>query len=365
MTTPQLQIDQVSIRYDQLTAVDNLSMTLDTGQIGCLLGPSGCGKTSLLRAIAGLEPVSEGEITLRGTLVSSPRRQRPPEKRNVGMVFQDFALFPHLNVADNIAFALGRRASQHTARVRELLRLIDLPDIAESYPHQLSGGQQQRVALARALAPEPDILLMDEPFSAVDVERRESLARQVREILRETDTTALMVTHDQQEAFTVADKVGVMKAGKLLQWDTAYTLYHRPNCVEVADFVGRGTLLRARVRNATSVDTELGVITTSHSEIEHPPGSQVLVLVRPDDVAVCQNGGVMTRVEEQAFKGALRLYTLRTPEGQKIYCYRPSHEPPPGDGQMRVGPAMDHMVLFAMPSGNQPAPDMLGGPFAT
>jgi iron(III) transport system ATP-binding protein len=361
MTTPQLNIDKVCIQYGDLLAVDSLSMQLASGTVGCLLGPSGCGKTSLLRAIAGLEPISSGYIDLRGQRVSERGQMRPPEKRRVGMVFQDFALFPHLNVRHNIGFGLAKR--KRAGRVEELLSLIDLSDAANAYPHQLSGGQQQRVALARALAPQPDILLLDEPFSAVDVERRESLAREVRDILRKTQTTALLVTHDQQEAFTVADQVGVMRDGRLLQWDTPYRLYHRPANVSVADFVGRGSLIRARVRNATSVETEFGIITNRHGDIQHPAGTEAKLLVRPDDVAVCQTGGVVARVEEEAFKGALRLYTLRTPEGQKIYCYRPSHEPTPPDGHLRVGPAMDHMVLFADEHGD--TRQTLSGPFAT
>ncbi len=217
--TTQLDIHGITCRYGAKEIFANLAFKVEKGSIACLLGPSGCGKTTALRAIAGFEPVHSGRIVLDGMTLSGPGMTLPPEQRHVGMVFQDYALFPHLNVADNIAFGLQKQTRYEKERTTtELLELIRLRDSAKAYPHQLSGGQQQRVALARALAPKPKLLLLDEPFSNLDTELRRSLSLEVRAILKEYGTTAILVTHDQTEAFNVADVIGVMASGKLLQW---------------------------------------------------------------------------------------------------------------------------------------------------
>jgi len=230
--------------------VANLSLQLERGQIGCLLGSSGCGKTTVLRAVAGFEPLLAGAIRLDGVTLSSASTQRPPERRRVGMMFQDYALFPHLNVRENVAFGLRRQArATRQVRVQEMLDVVGLAEVADSYPHELSGGQQQRVALARALAPEPELLLLDEPFSNLDVDTRERLAFELRDILKNTNHTALLVTHNQAEAFAIADRIGVMGAGgRILQWDTPYNLHHHPADDFVADFVKREALLARRAQ---------------------------------------------------------------------------------------------------------------------
>lgn len=220
-----LQLDAVRIAYDAAggphTVVDGFSMTLDAGSIACLLGPSGCGKTTVLRAIAGFEPVRDGTVRLGDEVLSSARVHLPPERRRVGMMFQEYALFPHLTAAQNIAFGLRRlpRADQQS-RTAELLALVGLPDASGRHPHELSGGQQQRIALARALAPSPRLLLLDEPFSNLDIGTRERLTAEVREILRAAGQTALLVTHNHAEAQAMADHIGVMHQGRLARWDT-------------------------------------------------------------------------------------------------------------------------------------------------
>ncbi|MBP7983930.1 MAG: ABC transporter ATP-binding protein, partial [Chromatiaceae bacterium] len=225
----QLEIKGVSVAYGDTTIVHGVDLHLEGGDIGCLLGPSGCGKTTLLRAVAGFEPVATGEIWLQGRLVARPGFGLPPEERRAGMVFQDFALFPHLSVARNIAFGLRHQGRQERqTRVAELLDLIGLPGSGAKYPHQLSGGQQQRIALARAMAPRPDILLLDEPFSSMDVELREQLAREVRELLKRDGVTAILVTHDQFEAFAMADQIAVLFGGRLHQVASGFELYHEP-----------------------------------------------------------------------------------------------------------------------------------------
>ena len=207
----RLQLDKIHISFGAAHIVNGVSLQLEQGEIGCLLGPSGCGKTTLLRAIAGFQSLQVGSISIDNNTVSESNKTVPPEQRGVGMVFQDFALFPHLNVADNISFGMRKASStERRKRVDELLDRIGLPGYHKRFPHELSGGQQQRIALARALAPKPGLLLLDEPFSSLDAELRERLAVEVRELLKNEGITALLVTHDQQEAFAMADKAGVM-----------------------------------------------------------------------------------------------------------------------------------------------------------
>ena len=237
-----LNVKQISCRYDDKVIIPDLSFSVKPGKIASLLGPSGCGKTTALRAIAGFEPIYSGEIELAGNVLSTPTDTLAPEKRKVGMVFQDYALFPHLNVNDNIAFGIqGKDKSKRANKIAELLDIIKLQNYANYYPHQLSGGQQQRVALARALAPNPVILLLDEPFSNLDTELRRSLSLEVRDILKQNNITAILVTHDQTEAFTVADEIGVFDAGVLQQWGEPQTLRQQPANDFVANFMGVST----------------------------------------------------------------------------------------------------------------------------
>jgi len=240
---PLLEINNINCRYDDQVIIDDLSFNVMNQQIVSLLGPSGCGKTTALRAIAGLETIHAGQIRLDGICLSAPGTMLPPEQRHVGMVFQDYALFPHLTVKKNIAFGLhGQNKSDIEDKVASLLALVHLDAHGDKYPHQLSGGQQQRVALARALAPQPKILLMDEPFSNLDTEMRRSLSREVREILLERQISAILVTHDQDEAFAVADITGVMLEGELQQWGVPEELLQHPANDFVARFMGGKTL---------------------------------------------------------------------------------------------------------------------------
>ncbi len=256
-----LDLDHVSLAYDTPAGlrqvVENLSFGLEKGHIGCLLGASGCGKTTILRAIAGFEPLRAGYIRLGGNILSSREIQVEPERRRVGMMFQDYALFPHLTVEKNVAFGLRRLDKKpRSARVGELLELVGLAGSAQSYPHELSGGQQQRVALARALAPKPELLLLDEPFSNLDVDMRERLAFEVRDILKQTGHTALLVTHNQAEAFAIADRIGIMHQGRLVQWDTPHGLQQRPADEFVSGFIRREALMAQRVQACLRADAD-------------------------------------------------------------------------------------------------------------
>lgn len=319
------------------------------GVIGCLLGPSGCGKTTVLRCIAGFEQVSGGTIRLDGKVVSDPHTHMPTEQRRVGMVFQDYALFPHLSVADNIAFGLrGDRAEQRHSRVSELLAMVDLAGEGGKFPHQLSGGQQQRVALARALAPRPRLLLLDEPFSNLDVDLRERLASDVRSILKAEGTTAILVTHDQHEAFAMADEVGIMHNGHIQQWDTPYNLYHKPSNRFVADFIGQGAFLPGEVLDAGHIRIELGVLSSTAlaEEVGQCLNCRVSVLLRPDDVTHDDASGLKAEVVAKAFRGAEFLYTLKLPSGAQVLSLVPSHHNHAIGEQIGIRLDVDHVVAF-------------------
>ena len=346
MSTVLLQLNNVRQAYGEQVVIHDLSLVLQKGAIGCLLGPSGCGKTTALRCIAGFERVSAGEIVLNGVCVSSANFFVPPEQRRIGMVFQDYALFPHLDVAANIGFGLHRLTRAECARrVDELLHVVQLTNVSKKYPHELSGGQQQRVALARALAPKPELLLLDEPFSNLDVSLRERLSMEVREILKDQGITAILVTHDQAEAFAIADVIGVMQQGEIQQWDTAFNLYHRPVNRFVANFVGQGVFLPGTVINAQQVAIELGIL---NGEIpQHcDNGCKVDVLVRPDDIVHDDTSPLQATVIHKAFRGAEILYTLRLVNGAKVIALVPSHHNHVIGEKIGIKLEADHIVAF-------------------
>lgn len=341
-----LVLEQLAVAYGPHTVVKDISLSLSKGQIGCLVGPSGCGKTTILRAIAGFEPVAGGQISLAQGVVSSSQLHCPPEQRHLGMVFQDFALFPHLTVAENIGFGLQQLSrADATKRTRELLQLVGLPDLGRRYIHQLSGGQQQRIALARAIAPKPEILLLDEPFSSLDAELRESLARDIRQILKHEEMTAVMVTHDQFEAFTMADLIGVMEHGRLQQWATPYELYHKPVNRFVADFIGRGVLLPGEMLDGQQVKTSFGIFSQSYlSNLQR--GEQVDVLIRPDDIVHDDDSGVTAKVLDKSFRGSHILYTLQLKSGEEVYCLALSHHNHAVGEMIGIRLDLDHMVVY-------------------
>ncbi|MBD3609622.1 MAG: ABC transporter ATP-binding protein [Gammaproteobacteria bacterium] len=341
-----LELDHIDIAYGNTAVISDVSFQLEDGDIGCLLGPSGCGKTTLLRAIAGFEKISSGKILIQHGVVSSTHLHIAPERRRIGMVFQDFALFPHLSVADNIAFGIRTMVKEQlNKRVEELLVLVGLEGYGKQYPHQLSGGQQQRVALARALAPRPSLLLLDEPFSSLDVELREQLVPEIRRILKKEKITAILVTHDQFEAFAMADNIGVINQGQLQQWDTAYHLYHQPASRFVADFIGQGVMLPGTVLNQQQVETDLGII-----DGEIPTGCKkgcaVDILVRPDDIIHDDHAQQFAEVIDKRFRGADFLYTLRLSSGNEVLCFAPSHHNHQIGERIGIHHEIDHLVIF-------------------
>ena len=348
---PWLLLDRIAVAYGRKPVIAEFSLALARGTVGCLLGPSGCGKTTVLRAVAGFEPVAAGAVWLDGERVSQPGRTQPPEARRVGMVFQDHALFPHLTVAANVAFGL-RGGADAKQRAQQMLDTVGLGSAGARYPHELSGGQQQRVALARALAPAPRLLLLDEPFSNLDIELRERLGSELRVLLKAAGTTALLVTHDQHEAFAIADEIGIMSGGRIQQWDSAYRLYHQPNNRFVADFVGQGAFLPGTVQMGQHIQMELGLLDspepihcTEHGDL-CDTGCLVDVLLRPDDVVHDDASPVTAQVLAKAFRGAEFLYTLRLDSGATVLSLVPSHHNHAIGERIGIRLEIDHVVAY-------------------
>ncbi len=342
----RLDFSNVSQAYADTPVLQGVSFHVEPGEIACLLGASGCGKTTILRCIAGFEPVLDGTVALDGHTISAPGVSLPPEQRRIGVVFQDYALFPHLTVAGNIAFGLrSAGAAERDARVRELLDMVGLDAMGDKYTHELSGGQQQRVALARALAPRPQLLLLDEPFSNLDVEMRERLSVEVRDILKREQITAVLVTHDQNEAFNIADMIGIMRNGRIEQWDTPYQLYHEPRTRYAAEFIGQGLFLSGTVLGNGGIRTEIGEFTPDIRP-KWPEGTAVDVLLRPDDVLHDDASPMQATVLHKAFRGAEFLYTLRLPQGGEVYSLVPSHHNHAIGEKIGIRLELDHLVAY-------------------
>jgi len=338
-------LSQVSLIYPQAAApaLSDLTLAVEEGATLSILGPSGCGKTTVLRAIAGFERPQTGAITIAGRPVCDAAHWVVPEERGVGMVFQDYALFPHLTVADNVAFGLQRLEKAAAARtVAQTLDLVGLSGFEDRYPHELSGGQQQRVALARALAPKPIVLLLDEPFSNLDPDMRGQMREEVEEILRLTGTTAVLVTHDHDEAFAMADRVAVLNHGRLEQVDTPEAIYHTPSTPFVANFVGQADFLLGRVDNG-KLHTEVGIF---ENVGRHPAGSAVEIMIRPDDVHIVPASPGGARIVGRQFRGSENLYTMILPSGQHLHSSESSTTVYPIGTLVDLKIVATHIVTF-------------------
>ncbi|WP_374302637.1 ABC transporter ATP-binding protein [Paracoccus sp. (in: a-proteobacteria)] len=297
-----LELDHVSRHFDGRAVLSDISLSIPAGKITCLLGQSGCGKSTLLRIISGVDrPDPGGRVLVGGTEVAGPGRFVEPEDRRIGFMFQDYALFPHLSVADNLAFGLRHLSRpERRERVAEVVERIGLGHLLDRYPHSLSGGEQQRVALARALAPRPSILLMDEPFSNLDQGLRERVRRETVGILRETGTTAIMVTHDPQEALAVGDMIVLMRAGRIEQVGTPFEIYDRPCSAYAAEFMGPCNRLTG-LWSQGRIETPIGAF---RADLDLPDGALALACIRPQALSIGPDGqGISARVMAKTFTG--------------------------------------------------------------
>ena len=345
-SSPRLDVRNVSVELQNKSILGDVSLQLHQGQIASILGPSGCGKTTLLRSLAGFQSISKGEIYVQEKLFSKAGYSLAPEFRRIGMMFQDLALFPHLTVEQNICFGLSKlNKNEQKTRINHVLELTELHQQEKKYPHELSGGQQQRVALARALAPKPEILLLDEPFSSLDPDLREQVATEVRKILKHENVTAVLVTHDQHEAFAMADEIGVMDQGNIAQWDTAYNIYHKPKTRFVADFVGLGSMVPATVIDRQTLNTEFGQVKGKIDNV-FKNNDVVDLLVRPDDIPHDDSSNITALVEEKRFRGAEFLYKLRLQSGNFVLCYAPSHHNHKIGEPIGIKLDLEHLVVF-------------------
>jgi len=323
-TDPVVSLEGLTREYGPESAVSEFSLTVDEGELVTLLGPSGCGKTTTLRLIAGLEEPTAGSVRIADRTVASSDEFVPPEQRDVGLVFQDFALFPHLSVEGNIAFGIDDwPAGRREERVTELLDLVDLADHREKMPRQLSGGQQQRAALARSLAPEPDVLLLDEPFSNLDVKLRVEMREEVRRILKAAGVTAISVTHDQEEALSISDRVAIVNDGTLEQVGKPEVVFENPESRFVASFLGRASFLPGRVRGDV-VETQLGTFRADqlNGPVAAYDGARIDVLVRPDDLEAVPAAGRNAdgRVVHRQYNGPTFVYRVELTDGTTVRC---------------------------------------------
>ncbi|GAM67228.1 ferric iron ABC transporter [Vibrio sp. JCM 19236] len=310
-----LTVKDLTCKYENQVVLESLSLKVKKGEIVCLLGASGCGKTTLLKAISGLLPLSAGRIKLNGNVIDDGKHWTPPEQRNIGMIFQDYALFPHLTVAENICFGIRDLAKEvQKERVLQMLEMVHLQDLGDRYPHQLSGGQQQRVAIARSLAYKPDLLLLDEPFSNIDTQVRHKLISQIREIFKKAGVTAIFVTHSREEAFAFADKMAVMNKGVIEQFGSASELYHNPSSRFVADFLGGGSYLPALNLGEGKYQTALGVVDATAKGAE---AERANILLRPQNLLLSENEEGVTQVLEQQFMGDHFRYVIEL-EGHRL-----------------------------------------------
>lgn len=379
MSQALIELNAVDLAYDEKRVLEGVSFSIQRGEITCILGPSGSGKTSLLRALAGFMQVAGGQININERCVASVKTMVPPQERSLGLVFQDFALFPHMTVQQNVEFGLFKLpVHEQKKRAKGYMDIMGIAELAPKYPAELSGGQQQRVAIARAIAPEPDVLLMDEAFSSLDPSLREQVTQDVRDIIKRLGLTAILVTHDQSEAFAFADKIAIVAEGKLQQFSSAYSLYHKPQTYFVANFVGEGTFIFGEINKSKAcVETALGKLMFAATEAEQSSDNtpetfakvsidkaikpnlkdasvdsfkdkqRVKVLLRPDDIIHDDASPYKAIIIKRFFRGAFIKYTLQLPaSSEKVLCFAPSHHNHQIGETFGIRVQLEHLICF-------------------
>ena len=342
----KLEIKNISLNLDGDRILDNLNLSINEEEIISIIGPSASGKTSLLRVIAGFENITTGKIKLNNQVVDDTLIVIGPEKRNIGIIFQDLALFPHLNCAENITFGISKLPTEEQIqRLQRLEEVLSITEISKKFPHEISGGQQQRVAIARALAPKPEILLLDEPFSALDEELKEKLLADVKILLKEEKITTIVITHNIKEAFQLSDKIAFLNDKKIIQIDSPYNIYHKPMTREIANFCGIGSFINGKIVDANHVLTDLGKHFGETSPYDI--GTNVDIMIRPDDVIHDDDSTKSAKVVEKIFHGSDFLYKLKLSGGENIFCYTPSHHNHAVNEVIGIKSEMDHLILFS------------------
>ena len=345
MSDAKLNLQSVGIVLDSKVILDDVNLKIDTGEIVSLMGSSASGKTSLIRSIAGFHNITSGMIQIDGEIVDDSISRSDVAMRNVGVIFQDLALFPHLTVRENICFGLNNvDSAQQQNRAKKLEDLLSIENITDRYPNQISGGQQQRVAIARAIAPKPNLLLLDEPFSALDYELKDNLMNDIMKLIKSENITAILITHSAEEAFKMSDKIAFISNNTITQFANPYDMYHRPNSKEIANFFGISSYITAKITDSSHINCILGDFVGMVDQ--YNKDDKVELLIRPDDIIHDDNSLFSAKVTEKTFRGSDFLYELELKDGQKIFCYAPSHHNHQVNEVIGIKLDLDHLVIF-------------------
>jgi iron(III) transport system ATP-binding protein len=345
MSNDKLNLQSVKIALDSKVILDDVNLKIDTGEIVSLMGSSASGKTSLIRSIAGFHNISSGTIQIDGQVVDDSIRRSDVAMRNVGVIFQDLALFPHLTVRENICFGLNNiDSTQQQNRAKKLEDLLSIDNITNRYPNQISGGQQQRVAIARAIAPKPNLLLLDEPFSALDYELKDNLMSDIMKLIKSENITAILITHSAEEAFKMSDKIAFISDNTITQFANPYDIYHRPASKEIANFFGISSYIKAKITDSSHIKCILGDFVGMVDQ--YNKDAKVDLLIRPDDIIHDDDSLFSAKVTEKTFRGSDFLYELELKDGQKIFCFAPSHHNHQVNEVIGIKLDLDHLVIF-------------------
>jgi iron(III) transport system ATP-binding protein len=345
MSNDKLNLQSVKIVLDSKVILDDVNLKIDTGEIVSLMGSSASGKTSLIRSIAGFHNISSGTIQIDGQVVDDSIRRSDVAMRNVGVIFQDLALFPHLTVRENICFGLNNiDSTQQQNRAKKLEDLLSIENITNRYPNQISGGQQQRVAIARAIAPKPNLLLLDEPFSALDYELKDNLMSDIMKLIKSENITAILITHSAEEAFKMSDKIAFISNNTITQFANPYDIYHRPASKEIANFFGISSYIKAKITDSSHIKCILGDFVGMVDQ--YNKDAKVDLLIRPDDIIHDDDSLFSAKVTEKTFRGSDFLYELELKDGQKIFCFAPSHHNHQVNEVIGIKLDLDHLVIF-------------------